>query len=85
MVFGENTIVASEDPGMAFVNFALNPGTYQPSGHINVSRAREFYIEVESDVIGKGSTPARGILITEACAMNFLLIADGSAVLRYST
>ena len=31
--------------GAAMISFALYPGAYQPSGHINVSRATEFYIK----------------------------------------
>jgi hypothetical protein len=27
------------------ITFNLYPGSYQPSGHVNISRAREFYIE----------------------------------------
>ena len=64
------------------INFNLYPGTYQPSGHINVSRAREFYIAYTSSVI---STSLVGTLVVVAAAINFLLISDGSAVLRYST
>lgn len=51
--FGAHTIVTPKDQGMAFVNFAMFPGVYQPSGHINISRAREFYIHVYSSVIGQ--------------------------------
>lgn len=34
------------DNGLMMVNFALHPGDYQPSGHFNVSRAREFYLDL---------------------------------------
>lgn len=53
MVFGEHTFVTPSDDGALLVNFALYPGVYQPSGHINISRAREFYIKVYSSVIGQ--------------------------------
>jgi len=89
LVFGQNTIVTPQDQGLALINFALYPGVFQPSGHINVSRAREFYIHIYSSVIGSanegGSGTYTGQIITEASALNFLLISDGSAVLRYST
>jgi hypothetical protein len=52
LVFGEHTIVTPSDTGALFINFALFPGVYQCSGHINISRAREFYINVQSSVIG---------------------------------
>ena len=81
--FGGPNINAPEDCGLLFVPFCLYPGTYQPSGHINVSRAREFYINYHSDVVGAGGK--EGTLVVIASAINFLLISDGSAVLRYST
>lgn len=73
-----------EDLGALMINFCLYPGTYQPSGHINVSRAREFYLEYTSDPAVINST-SDGVLVVLASALNFLLISDGSAVLRYST
>lgn len=68
--------------GVAMIPFCLYPGTYQPSGHINISRAREFFLTYTSSVI---SSSVLGTLVIVACAINFLLISDGSAVLRYST
>jgi hypothetical protein len=80
--FGGANLNTPEDLGALFMNFALYPGTYNPSGHMNVSRAREFYLEYVSDYVTP-STPAD--LLVLAIALNFLLISDGSAVLRYST
>jgi hypothetical protein len=80
--YGGPNVVCPEDMGALMVTFCLYPGTYQPSGHINVSRAREFYLGYTSSVIG---TATEGALVVLASAINFLLISDGSAVLRYST
>jgi hypothetical protein len=80
--YGGSNINVSEDAGVLMIPFNLYPGTYQPSGHINVSRAREFYINYTSSVISTGNV---GNLVVSASAINFLLISDGSAVLRYST
>ncbi len=80
--FGGSNINTPEDQGALMLNFCLYPGTYQPSGHINVSRAREFYLQFVSSYC-TSSTPCD--LLTLAYAINFLLISDGSAVLRYST
>lgn len=80
--FGGANLNTPEDQGALFMNFSLYPGTYNPSGHMNVSRAREFYIDYVSDYVSP-STPAD--LMVLAIALNFLLISDGSAVLRYST
>ena len=91
--YGGYNIVTPEDEGAVMINFCLYPGTYQPSGHLNVSRAREFYFSYSSSFVGvadsnapgSGTTPAEGELLVLAIAINFLLISDGSAVLRYST
>jgi hypothetical protein len=81
--YGGPNIDSSEDKGSLFIPFCLYPGTYQPSGHINVSRAREFFISYTSAYLGANAINA--LLIVIASAINFLLISDGSAVLRYST
>lgn len=60
----------------------MYPGTYQPSGHLNVSRAREFYFNFSSSYCDSSHVCD---LLVLAIAINFLLISDGSAVLRYST
>ncbi len=39
-----NEEIDEYDSSIIFVPFCLLPGTYQPSGHINLSRAREFII-----------------------------------------
>ncbi len=81
--YGGQNIAAPEDAGVHMITFCLYPGTYQPTGHINVSRAREFYLHYWSD--GAVSTDSPADLVVVASAINFLLISDGSAVLRYST
>lgn len=80
--YGGYALSTPEDPGAMFVNLALFPRSYQPSGHLNISRARETYIKWTSHYI-TSTTPAD--LLAVAIAINFLLITDGSAVLRYST
>jgi hypothetical protein len=97
-VFGGPNINTPQDRGCHFINFAIYPGTYQPSGHVNISRAREFYFNYQSNVIGGSPvapsvvnqpTPSTnsnsGYLYLLAAAINFLLVSDGGAVLRYST
>lgn len=80
--YGGANITAPTDVSALMIPFNLYPGTYQPSGHINVSRAREFYINFTSSVI---TSSVNGVLLVSGVAINFLLISDGSAVLRYST
>lgn len=83
--YGGHNIRAPRDIGALLITFCLYPGTYQPSGHINISRAREFYIDYETTPLINSQNGIRGTLIIVASAINFLLISDGSAVLRYST
>ena len=80
--YGGANMQSSDDLGVCFIPFNLYPGTYQPSGHVNVSRAREFYFSYVSSVIGQNNP---GEVVINGTAINFLLISDGSAVLRYST
>lgn len=95
--FGDR-LQTPDDIGCYVVTFNLYPGLYQPSGHLNVSRAREFYIKFTDvvptnarqnacpnvDSIG-GTNNSTTDFMSTATAINFLLISDGSAVLRYST
>lgn len=80
--YGGPALVTPDDPGALFINMALFPRSYQPSGHLNISRARETYLKWSTSYIS-ANTPAD--LHVVAVAINFLLITDGSAVLRYST
>lgn len=80
--FGGHDINSPDDCGALMINFCLYPRTYQPSGHVNISRAREFYIDWTSSVVSQEN---QADMISVAIAINFLLISDGSAVLRYST
>ncbi|QYB17572.1 major capsid protein [Pacmanvirus S19] len=71
--FGGANVITPEDLGAYMLNFCLYPGTYQPSGHINVSRAREFYLQFASSYC-TSSTPCD--LLVLAKAINFLLILN---------
>jgi hypothetical protein len=71
-----------QDPGALLIPFSLYTNIYQPSGYINVSRSREFYIVWTSSYISS-ATPAR--LVVVATALNFALGADGSYLLRFAT
>lgn len=79
--FGKH-INTPEDPGWFMLNFNFNPGDNDPSGHINVSQAREFYLNYTSSYIDKTHETE---LIVLADALNFFLVKNGSAVLRFST
>ena len=80
--YGGPHIQTPEDEGCLMIPFNLYPGTYQPSGHVNVSRAREFYIRYVSSVIGQvvDGTPVAGELCIVASAINFLNQSRGKIV-----
>lgn len=77
--FGEG--FSSPDPGVYIIPFNLYPGMLQPSGHINVSRTREFYLSYKAPSISSIFTADLFIL---GIAINFLLISEGKAFLRYN-
>lgn len=65
------------DGGAIFIPFDLYPGEYVPSGHINVTRAREQY----SPYSGQTS----GVFVTSELSPEILhIIMDGAAGLRYA-
>jgi hypothetical protein len=68
--------------GWYTMHFALNAGQYQPSGFINVSKTREFYLLYTSSYI---SVTHKVDLIALGTALGFLLVTNGSAVSRFST
>jgi len=80
--YGQETIRSPDDVGILFIPFCLFPGAYQPSGHVNVSRTREFYARYTSSYC---DSTHQCVLYVAASAINFLLIADGSAVMRFNT
>jgi hypothetical protein len=49
LAYGGAALNTPEDPGALFVNMCLIPRAYQPSSHLNISRARETYILLISD------------------------------------
>jgi hypothetical protein len=81
--YGGTHIRTPDDCGAFMITFNLYPGSYNPSGYINISRAREFYLSYTSSNVGV--TINNADLVVVAIALNFLLISDGSAILRYST
>lgn len=68
--FGKTSNTPS-DRGWYMVNFNFLPGDHQPSGHINISRARAFYIAYTSKFINNTNQVE---LLVLADAINFLLI-----------
>jgi hypothetical protein len=81
--FGSVNITAPKSGDASLmITFNFYPGTYQPSGYVNISRSREFYIKYISSFVTTG-TPCT--LICRSVAIDFLVINDGNAYLRYLT
>lgn len=80
--FGGHNICTPTDPGLYMINFCAYPGSYQPSGHINISRSREFYIVYDSNYITSSATCN---MFVNASSINFLFVSEGSAILRFTT
>lgn len=78
--YGHTTINSPPDIGCLMATLCLYPGNYQPSGHINLSQTREFYIHYRSHL--NEFNP--GDLVVIAIAINFVLVSDSSMALRYS-
>lgn len=82
--YGGACINTPNDEGAYMINFNLYPGSYQPSGHVNTSRAREFYLSYNC-LSGQINTANPVNLMLVASALNFIMITDGNATLRFST
>lgn len=87
--FGSN-IKTPRDIGWYLMSFSANPGEYQPSGHLNTSRERELNLHYVSAVDPntsqpyiRTSNPIKLIVVAEC--INFLLIQNNTAVLRFAT
>ena len=80
--YGGFNIASPEDKGMYMIPFNLYPGSYQPSGYISLSKTREFYVNYSSSIISPIFT---GTFHFIAIAINFLILAHGTAILRYNT
>lgn len=70
------------DRGWYMINFGFKPESHQPQGYINLTKAREFYLNYTSSFINEDNETILGIY---AKAINFVLVKDGTTLLRYST
>lgn len=81
------TLNTPEDSGWYMFNFCFTPGDHNPSGYLHTSKTREFYINWTSGVSRSIEIDAANevnIIVLADC-INFLVTADNSAVLAYST
>lgn len=69
-----------EDQGWMLLNNQFRPDLYNPSGHIDMSRNREIYLNYDSSFIDGGNLAKLTIV---AQTINFLIIDKTSASLKY--
>lgn len=69
-----------EDQGWLLFNMQFRPDSYDPSGHIDMSRNREVYLNYSSSYV---NDLHRTRLIVIAQTINFLVVRNNSAYLRY--
>ena len=69
------------DKSTYMFTFNFDPQSYQPTGYLNLSKIRRFYIYYNSDVVGPTSTCK---MIVSARAINFLLLKQGTLTLQYN-
>lgn len=77
-------MTSPKDSNVYFTSFSLFPTLYQPSGYFNMSRARETYIKFKCrDNVVSSDNPTELIVVSRP--INFLIVSDGSAAMRYSS
>lgn len=82
--FGKSDDIRTpDDPGLGMMFFNTQPGKYQPTGQIMLSRLREMAIQYDGGSDISDERPVQ--IVASAIALNFLYSGNGSAVLRYST
>jgi hypothetical protein len=77
-----------KDIGWYMINFSMFPGSFNPSGHINMSTSRELYLNYTSALDENGNYIIRSDnpadLIVVADCINFLWLLDKTVKLRFT-
>tara|TARA_B100001758_G_C18416700_1_gene620593 strand:- start:5551 stop:7401 length:1851 start_codon:yes stop_codon:yes gene_type:complete len=92
---GTNSHIQQNNQGASMITFALHPGNYQPSGHINLSRTDDLKLSYTSSIIGQSSNwwtnknssieKPQGKLYITGISINFLVINNGTLLLRFTS
>ena len=69
------------DKSTYMFTFNFDPNSYQPTGYLNLSKIRRFYLYYNSSIIGPTSTCR---MIVSAQAINFLLLKNSEITLAYN-
>jgi hypothetical protein len=86
--YGADAYNGTDEESQFFITWALYPGMFQPSGFLNFSRLREIDLNFESKDgkhigLGTEETLNNVTLHVLGSSLNFLLVADGNALIRY--
>lgn len=65
-----------------FITFSNIPGPHQPAGFVNLSKTKELFLDIRVNEIQTATGKAR--LNIQSWCRNFLLIADGSCIVRFA-
>jgi hypothetical protein len=74
--------IMSNNNNIYYLPFNIHSKDQQPSGYVNLSKIRELYIEYSSNIIEQYN-PVK--MYIYARALNFILISNNSATLKYMT
>lgn len=80
--FKYRDVYPPEECGYYFLSFAFYPDMFNPSGHLNLSTAREFYLRYSSRFIGADNPTT---LYVSAQAINFIIYRGDTFELKYIT
>lgn len=79
--YSNGYIAGDKQHNSMFVTFANIPGPYQPSGFVNLSKTKEMFFRLVTR--GDISVASKVRLNIQSWCRNFLLIADGSCIVRF--
>lgn len=80
--YSNGFIAGDTEHNSIFVTFANIPGPYQPSGFVNLSKTKEMFLDVSVNASVSNTNKVR--LNIQSICRNFLLIADGSCIVRFT-
>jgi hypothetical protein len=72
------------DHGSIFITFSYLPGMYQVAGFANLSKTKELFYDIKFTVGIDINVNNKVEIISVSVCVNFLLISDGSCVVRYA-
>ena len=78
--YGSNTSTPADESTYMFC-FNFDPNLYQPTGYLNLSKIRRFYLYYQSPIISSTNLCK---MIVSAQSINFLLVKNGLMTLQYS-